>query len=46
LNLPLLSIEDVPLGVQLMGFEGADADLVSVARWLLEASGCPTVGPG
>jgi len=46
LNLPLLSIEDVPLGVQLMGFDGADADLVSVARWLLEASGSPTVGPG
>jgi Asp-tRNA(Asn)/Glu-tRNA(Gln) amidotransferase A subunit family amidase len=46
LNLPLLSVEGVPLGVQLMGFDGADADLVSVARWLLEASGCPTVGPG
>ena len=46
LNLPLLSVEGVPLGVQLMGFEGADADLVSVARWLLEACGSQTVGPG
>ena len=46
LNVPLLSIDGVPLGVQLMGFEGADADLMSVARWLLESSGCPTVGPG
>jgi Asp-tRNA(Asn)/Glu-tRNA(Gln) amidotransferase A subunit family amidase len=46
LNLPLLSIEGVPLGVQLMGFEGADAELMSVARWLLEACGSPTVGPG
>jgi Asp-tRNA(Asn)/Glu-tRNA(Gln) amidotransferase A subunit family amidase len=46
LNLPLLSVEGVPLGVQLMGFEGADADLLSVARWLLEACGCPVIGPG
>ena len=46
LNLPLLSVEGLPLGVQLMGFEGADADLVSVARWLLEACGSQTVGPG
>jgi Asp-tRNA(Asn)/Glu-tRNA(Gln) amidotransferase A subunit family amidase len=46
LNLPLLSIDGVPLGVQLMGFEAADADLMSVARWLLETLGSPTVGPG
>jgi len=46
LNLPLLSVDGVPLGVQLMGFEGADADLVSVARWLLEACGSQAVGPG
>jgi Asp-tRNA(Asn)/Glu-tRNA(Gln) amidotransferase A subunit family amidase len=46
LNLPLLAIEGVPLGVQLMGFEGADADLVSVARWILDACGSATVGPG
>ena len=46
LNLPLLSVDGAPLGVQLMGFEGADADLVSMARWLLEAFGSHTVGPG
>jgi Asp-tRNA(Asn)/Glu-tRNA(Gln) amidotransferase A subunit family amidase len=46
LNLPLLSVEGAPLGVQLMGFEGDDADLVAVARWILEACGSPAVGPG
>src|SRR5262245_10517015 len=46
LNLPILSVEGVPLGAQLMGFENADADLMPVARWLLEACGSPTVGPG
>ena len=46
LSLPLLSIEGVPLGVQLMGFEGADAELAAIARWLLDACGSPTVGPG
>jgi len=45
-NLPLLAVEDVPLGVQLMGFEGEDEDLAAMARWLLEAFGSPTVGPG
>src|SRR5262249_3328823 len=34
-NLPLLAIEDAPLGVQLMGFEGADADLIAQARWFM-----------
>jgi Asp-tRNA(Asn)/Glu-tRNA(Gln) amidotransferase A subunit family amidase len=43
-NLPLLAVEDVPLGVQLMGFEGRDEDLVAQARWLLEAFGSQTVG--
>jgi Asp-tRNA(Asn)/Glu-tRNA(Gln) amidotransferase A subunit family amidase len=43
LNLPLLSTEGVPLGVQLMGFEGEDADLVALARWLLDACGSATV---
>jgi Asp-tRNA(Asn)/Glu-tRNA(Gln) amidotransferase A subunit family amidase len=46
LNLPLLSVEGMPLGVQLMGFEGADADLAAVARWLLDACGSPTIGGG
>lgn len=34
-NLPLLSVEEVPLGVQIMGFEGGDADLAAVAHWML-----------
>jgi Asp-tRNA(Asn)/Glu-tRNA(Gln) amidotransferase A subunit family amidase len=45
-NLPLLSVEGLPLGVQLMGFEGDDADLAALARGLLDAFGSPTVGPG
>jgi Asp-tRNA(Asn)/Glu-tRNA(Gln) amidotransferase A subunit family amidase len=35
-NLPLLAVEDVPLGVQVMGFEGGDEDLAALARWMLE----------
>jgi Asp-tRNA(Asn)/Glu-tRNA(Gln) amidotransferase A subunit family amidase len=35
-NLPLLQIDGVPLGVQLMGFEGEDADLIAMSRWLLD----------
>jgi Asp-tRNA(Asn)/Glu-tRNA(Gln) amidotransferase A subunit family amidase len=34
-NLPLLTVEDVPLGVQLMGFEGKDEDLAAMARWFM-----------
>jgi Asp-tRNA(Asn)/Glu-tRNA(Gln) amidotransferase A subunit family amidase len=34
LGLPLLEIEGVPLGVQLMGFEHEDYSLVAMARWL------------
>ena len=45
-NLPLLAVEGLPLGVQLMGFEGGDETLTAHARWLLEAFGSPTVGPG
>jgi Asp-tRNA(Asn)/Glu-tRNA(Gln) amidotransferase A subunit family amidase len=44
LNLPLLAIDGVPLGIQLMGFEGRDEDLAAMARWLLEAFGSQTVG--
>jgi Asp-tRNA(Asn)/Glu-tRNA(Gln) amidotransferase A subunit family amidase len=36
LNLPLLTVENVPLGVQLMGFEHGDEQLCAHARWLLE----------
>jgi len=43
-NLPLLVAEDAPLGVQLMGFEGADAQLVAQTRWMLEAFGTQMVG--
>jgi Asp-tRNA(Asn)/Glu-tRNA(Gln) amidotransferase A subunit family amidase len=43
-NLPLLVAEGVPLGVQLMGFEGVDAHLVAQARWMLEAFGAPVLG--
>jgi Asp-tRNA(Asn)/Glu-tRNA(Gln) amidotransferase A subunit family amidase len=44
-NLPLLCVEGVPLGVQIMGFEGGDQDLAAVARWCLEQFGSQTVGP-
>jgi Asp-tRNA(Asn)/Glu-tRNA(Gln) amidotransferase A subunit family amidase len=43
-NLPLLSVEGVPLGVQIMGFEGEDERLAAIARMLLEAFGSPTIG--
>ena len=36
-NLPLLAVDSVPLGVQLMGFEHGDTELTSTARWLTEA---------
>jgi Asp-tRNA(Asn)/Glu-tRNA(Gln) amidotransferase A subunit family amidase len=38
-NLPVLSVEDLPLGIQLMGFAGGDENLTAHARWLLEALG-------
>jgi Asp-tRNA(Asn)/Glu-tRNA(Gln) amidotransferase A subunit family amidase len=34
-NLPLLASDGVPLGVQIMGFEGQDAGLAAIARWIL-----------
>jgi Asp-tRNA(Asn)/Glu-tRNA(Gln) amidotransferase A subunit family amidase len=37
-NLPLLAVDNAPLGVQIMGFEHEDAELVAHARWLIEAS--------
>jgi Asp-tRNA(Asn)/Glu-tRNA(Gln) amidotransferase A subunit family amidase len=45
-NLPLLVVEDVPLGVQIMGFEAADENLAAMARWILTEFGSHTVGPG
>jgi Asp-tRNA(Asn)/Glu-tRNA(Gln) amidotransferase A subunit family amidase len=38
LSLPLLEVENVPLGVQVMGFEGEDYALVAMARWILDQS--------
>ena len=35
LSLPLLEVEGVPLGVQLMGYEHEDALLTAHARWML-----------
>ncbi|HUB94765.1 MAG TPA: amidase [Stellaceae bacterium] len=43
-NLPLLAVENVPLGVQIMGFEGEDEALAARARWCLETFGSQTVG--
>ena len=37
LNLPLLAVEDAPLGVQFAGFEHHDVDALAYARWLLAA---------
>lgn len=36
LSLPLLSVEGLPLGLQLSGFSQRDRSLSGVARWLLE----------
>jgi Asp-tRNA(Asn)/Glu-tRNA(Gln) amidotransferase A subunit family amidase len=33
-SLPLLSVEGLPLGLQLVGFEGADARLFAIAAWV------------
>ncbi len=38
-SLPLLKAEDVPLGIQIMGFEGEDERLTAIARWCLDAFG-------
>lgn len=37
LNLPLLAVDSAPLGIQLMGFEGEDRDLVAMAHWIMAA---------
>ncbi len=34
LSLPLLETEGLPLGLQVIGFEGADAALFATAAWL------------
>jgi Asp-tRNA(Asn)/Glu-tRNA(Gln) amidotransferase A subunit family amidase len=45
-GLPVLTVEGLPLGIQIMGFEGGDEDLAAMARWLLDAFGSPAAGPG
>lgn len=35
MNLPLLTVEDLPVGFQMLGFENADADLFARAAWVL-----------
>ena len=37
---------NVPLGIQIVGFEGDDENLTGIARMVLEAFGSQTVGPG
>ncbi len=36
INLPLLEVDGLPLGVQVMGFDGADDELAAAARWIDE----------
>jgi Asp-tRNA(Asn)/Glu-tRNA(Gln) amidotransferase A subunit family amidase len=45
-SLPLLATEDVPLGIQIVGFEGEDEALAAIARQMLDDFGSKTVGPG
>jgi Asp-tRNA(Asn)/Glu-tRNA(Gln) amidotransferase A subunit family amidase len=35
LSLPVLTVDELPLGVQLMGFDYEDAELVAMARWII-----------
>jgi Asp-tRNA(Asn)/Glu-tRNA(Gln) amidotransferase A subunit family amidase len=42
-GLPLLTVEGVPLGIQIMGFEGEDEELAAIARALLGAFGSQTI---
>jgi Asp-tRNA(Asn)/Glu-tRNA(Gln) amidotransferase A subunit family amidase len=41
-GLPLLAVDGVPLGIQIMGFEGEDEDLAAIASALLGAFGSQT----
>ncbi len=42
-GLPLLAVDDVPLGIQIMGFAGEDEDLAAVAHALLGAFASPAI---
>lgn len=35
-SLPLLAIDAMPLGVQALGFHGADFELAALSRWLVD----------
>jgi Asp-tRNA(Asn)/Glu-tRNA(Gln) amidotransferase A subunit family amidase len=37
-SLPLIMADGLPVGVQLIGFAGRDAELVSLARWIVAAN--------
>jgi Asp-tRNA(Asn)/Glu-tRNA(Gln) amidotransferase A subunit family amidase len=36
LSLPLISLGGLPVGFQAMGFPGRDAEIVGIARWLMQ----------
>ena len=36
-SMPLMAVGGLPVGVQVMGGEGADARMAGFARWMLEA---------
>jgi Asp-tRNA(Asn)/Glu-tRNA(Gln) amidotransferase A subunit family amidase len=42
INLPLLEVNGMPLGVQVIGFPQKDAELFSTARWISELFGLNT----
>jgi len=42
-SLPLLEVDGLPVGVQLIGRAGADSTLCSVARWMMEAANLSTM---
>ena len=36
-SLPLMSVDGLPLGLQLMGVDGKDGALAAAANWLMQA---------
>jgi Asp-tRNA(Asn)/Glu-tRNA(Gln) amidotransferase A subunit family amidase len=38
-SLPLLRVDELPVGIQIVGFSGHDAHLTGIARWLCGKSG-------
>ena len=35
-SLPLMSVDNMPLGLQVIGFPGRDRELCGIARWLVQ----------